>query len=192
MTAKLPNQLRVSNTNKLELFLFTLFSAFLPSSIVLWQSLFLLPFSVRPFSLLLSLPVTGCQTPDRLQGLSAPLPQLQAKERCFPAPPSRPHGPPVLFADADTVRLSISCTLELGFNLRAAEEAACEHVQPSALSYTSSGSRRYSGINSVPNLLLLASAWGAALSWPVLRGLPCQSLLPRRLLFFLCLPLSLF
>lgn len=35
MTAKLPNQVRVSNMNKLELCLLTLLSGFLPSSVVL-------------------------------------------------------------------------------------------------------------------------------------------------------------
>lgn len=78
--------------------------------------------------------MTGCQTPDNSQVLSAPLSQMLAKEQCFPAPQADQHEPPVLFADVDIARFRIPCVLELGFNPKAAGEAACEHVQPLALS----------------------------------------------------------
>lgn len=105
--------------------------AFLPSSIVLCWSLFL---GKGPFSPLLSLPTTGCQAPAVAQALPAALPQMLAEERCFPAPQADQHQPPVLFADVDVARSIIPCVLELGFNPKAAGEAACGHVQPLALS----------------------------------------------------------
>lgn len=109
--------------------------AFLPSSIALCWSLFLLPSSGKgAFFTLLSLPMTGCQTPGKSQALSASLPQMLAEERCFPASQAEQHQPPVLFADVDMARFSIPCVLKLGFNPKAAGEAACGHVQPLALS----------------------------------------------------------
>lgn len=81
--------------------------------------------------------MTGCQTPDKSEALPAPLPQMLAKERCFPAPRfvlCFQHKPPELFADVDIAGFSIPRVLELGFNPKAAGQAACEHVQPLALS----------------------------------------------------------
>lgn len=50
------------------------------------------------------------------------------------SPQADQHEPPVPFADVDMARLSTPRLLELGFNLQAAGEAACGHVQPLALS----------------------------------------------------------
>lgn len=188
MTAKLPNQVRVSSANKLELFLFSLF---LPFSAVLWCPCLLPPSSC-------CLPHPNCLRAQRMLGprqatrpLLCSLCSLLCRRRrervqLHSLPADQPS--PTALCRCVIGHLSTSCVSELNFNLRTAGEAAFGHVQPLALLCTSSGSRRCLGINSVPNLLFLASTRGTVLSWPVLWGLPCQAFLPS--CFFLFLPLS--
>lgn len=178
MTAKLPNQVRVSSANKLKLFLFTVFFCpSLPSS----DALVFAP----PPPPSCCLPHPNCLPAQRMLGprwATKPLlcsPRHRRRREgvwlhCLPA--DQPS--PAALCRCVIRHLSTSCVSELNFNLRTAGEAAFGHVQPLALLCTSSGSRRCLGINSVPNLLLLASARGTALSWPVLWGLPCQAFLP--------------
>lgn len=107
------------------------FSALLCSRLTVFISA---SFFCEAFITPLFLPITSCQT---LRGCKLSLlcsPICRQRSNAFQPPRADQQGPSVLVADVDTVCLSISWTLELGFNLKAAGVAACEYVQPLALS----------------------------------------------------------